>query len=367
MVEQQPFSKVRKEDGCTTMKEWIEEYKAEKLDETAMELCRKKWDGIAKPLHSLGMLEDYLVRIAGIKGSARISLDKKGLIVMCADNGVVEEGVTQTGQEVTALVTENFLSGQATAAVLCKKAGADIFPVDIGVAADTCALNRKVAYGTKNLAKEWAMTRAQALQALKTGCDLVGDLVAKGYQILATGEMGIGNTTTSSALACAFLHEEPEKMTGRGAGLTSAGLEKKIQVIKKALAMHLPGCRDAVDVLAALGGLDIAGLAGVFLGGAKYRVPIVIDGFISSVAALTAAQICPQCKDFMIASHVSKEPAAQLVLDALSLEAALHCNMCLGEGTGAVTLFPVLDMACEVYQKMSTFDDISMEAYQPLT
>ncbi|SDF18863.1 nicotinate-nucleotide--dimethylbenzimidazole phosphoribosyltransferase [Marvinbryantia formatexigens] len=349
------------------MREWLEEYRAERLDEGAMELCRKKWDSIAKPLHSLGMLEDYLVQIAGISGSANISLEKKGLIVMCADNGVVEEGVTQTGQEVTAIVTDNFLTGQATAAVLCKKAGADIFPVDIGVASDTCALNRKVAYGTKNIAREWAMTRKQALQALKTGCDMVGELAAKGYRILATGEMGIGNTTTSSALACAYLHQEPEKMTGRGAGLSSAGLEKKIQVIKKALELHLPKCRDAVDVLAAVGGLDIAGLAGVFLGGAKYRVPIVIDGFISAVAALTAVQICKECRDFMLASHISKEPATRLVLETLSLEAALHCNMCLGEGTGAVTLFPLLDMACEVYQKMSTFDDISVEAYQPLT
>ncbi len=348
------------------MTDWKERYRAKSPDEEAMRLCQKRWDSIAKPLHSLGVMEDDLVRIAGMTGSPKISLSKKGLIIMCADNGVVEEGVTQSGQEVTAIVADNFLTGQATAAILCKKAGADIFPVDIGVAADTRILNRKIARGTRNLAKEPAMTRAQALDAVQVGLDLVRELKEKGYEILATGEMGIGNTTTSSALACAFLHREPEEMTGKGAGLTGEGLEKKIRVIRSALALHLPSCRDAVDVLAALGGLDIAGLAGVFLGGAAYRMPIVIDGFISSVAALTAVQIEPKCRHFMLASHVSKEPASRIVMDALGLQAPLHADMCLGEGTGAVALFPFLDMACEVYGKMSTFDDISLEAYQPL-
>lgn len=336
------------------------------LDAQAMRLCQKKWDSIAKPLHSLGKMEDLLVQIAGITGSASVTLTKKALVVMCADNGVVEEGVTQTGQEVTAIVADNFLTERATAAVLCKKAGADIVPIDIGVACDTKIRNCKIARGTKNMAKEPAMTREEALRAIRTGMDVAAELADAGYQILATGEMGIGNTTTSSALASVFLNRSVREMTGRGAGLTSAALEKKIGVIERAIAMHLPDCHDAVDVLAALGGFDIAGLAGVFLGGAIRRIPVVIDGFISSVAALTAMKICPSSRDFMIASHVSKEPAAQLVLDALGFDAALHCDMCLGEGTGAVTLFPILDMACEVYEKMSTFDEISVEAYQPL-
>lgn len=344
----------------------MDKYSISPLNQQAMQLCQKKWDSIAKPLHSLGKLEDMLVQIAGITGNSKISLEKKGLVVMCADNGIVEEGVTQTGQEVTALVAGNFLSGQATAAVLCKKTGADIIPVDIGVAVDTPILNRKIACGTKNFAKEPAMTRSQAMQALETGISLVRELKEKGYEILATGEMGIGNTTTSSSLAAVFLNRSVAEVTGRGAGLTSAGLEKKISVIEQAIASYLPKCKDPVDVLAAMGGFDIAGLAGVFLGGAIYRVPIVIDGFISSVAALTAAKIHPASRDYMIASHRSKEPAAQYVLDALKLEAPLCCDMCLGEGTGAVALFPILDLACEVYQKMSTFDDIEMEAYQPL-
>lgn len=336
------------------------------LDENAMEECKKRWNSIAKPLHSLGKLEDALVKIAGITGSPVIDLGKKALVTMCADNGVVEEGVTQSGQDVTAIVTENFLKGEATASIMCKSVGADIFPVDIGVAVDTNAINRKIAYGTKNFAKEPAMTREEVLKAIDVGIDMVRDLKEQGYRIIATGEMGIGNTTTSSAIGAVLMNRPVEAMTGRGAGLSSAGLMKKIQTIKNAIAFHKPDPEDAVDVLAKVGGLDIAGLAGVFLGGGIYHVPIVIDGFISAVSALAASRINPLAKEYMLASHVSKEPAGAMVLDALGLEAPLHCDMCLGEGTGAVTFYPILDIACEVYNKMSTFVDIKVEQYEDL-
>lgn len=342
------------------------ELQINKLDQDAMDLAKKKWDAIAKPLHSLGKMEDMLIQIAGITENARIDLEKKGLVVMCADNGIVEEGISQSGPEVTALVSENFLSDKATAAILCKKTGADIFPIDIGISVDTKLEKRKIAYGTKNFAKEPAMTREEAERALEVGIEMVRELSEKGYQILATGEMGIGNTTTSSALASFFLEREVEEMTGRGAGLTSKGLEKKIQVIRDAHEKYRNVIQDPIDALACFGGFDIAGMAGMFLGGMMYRVPIVIDGFISETAALTAAMICPECKDFMIASHVSKEPASASILDALGKQAALHCDMCLGEGTGAVTLFPILDLASEIYHKMSTFDDIELESYVPL-
>lgn len=341
--------------------------KIKTLDQEAMEVCQKKWDSIAKPLNSLGKLEKYIIQIAGITGSSQVELDKKGLVVMCADNGIVEEGVTQSGQEVTAIVSDNFMTGQTTAAVLCKATGADIIPVDIGVATDTHILNRKIAYGTKNFAKEPAMSRREAETALQTGIDLVKDLAEKGYKILATGEMGIGNTTTSSALACGLLNRPVEEMTGRGAGLSGKGLEKKKAVIQMALDRYLPQCKDAVDMLSCMGGFDIAGLAGVFIGGALHGIPIVIDGFISSVAALTAVNICPACKEYILASHASKEPATKLVLEALNKDPILYGDMCLGEGTGAVMLFPILDMACEVYHKMNTFEDIEIEAYQPLS
>lgn len=331
-----------------------------------MELCKRRWDSIAKPLHSLGKMEDYLIKIAGITGSAEIDLRKKALVVMCADNGVVEEGVTQTGQEVTAIVSENFLDRKATASMLCAMTGADIFPVDIGIVTDTRIINRKIAYGTKNMTQEPAMTREEAIRAIEVGIDMVRELKEKGYQIIATGEMGIGNTTTSSAIASVLLEQPVETVTGRGAGLSSEGLERKINAIKKAIALHQPDKTDGIDVLAKVGGLDIAGMTGLFLGGAVYGIPIVLDGFISAVAALTAAVICPISREYMLASHVSKEPAACMILEALGFEAPLHCDMCLGEGTGAVTLFPILDLALGIYDGMSTFQDIHVEEYKPL-
>ena len=210
------------------------------------------------------------------------------------------------------------------------------------------------------------MTREEAERAMEVGIQKVAELAGKGHKIIATGEMGIGNTTTSSALASYFLNEDVEKMTGRGAGLTSKALEKKIAVVRKAIQDYSPSFTDAVDALAALGGFDIAGLVGVFIGGAIYHVPIVMDGFISTTAALTATRICPECADYIMASHVSREPAAEKILAALGKEAALHCDMCLGEGTGAVTLFPILDLAVEIYEQMSTFEDIDIEAYVEL-
>ncbi|HJH50168.1 MAG: nicotinate-nucleotide--dimethylbenzimidazole phosphoribosyltransferase [Merdimonas faecis] len=336
------------------------------LDEHAMEQAKKQWNSIAKPLHSLGKLEEHIIRIAGITGNPDVKIEEKALIVMCADNGVVEEGVTQTGQEVTAIVAENFLSGETSAAIMCKKAGARILPIDIGMAGKTKVPDHKVACGTRNFAKEPAMTREQALQSILTGVRIVEEQKKAGVELLATGEMGIGNTTTSSAVLAALLQIDPEKVTGRGAGLTSAGLSRKIQVIRQALALHKPDANDPVDVLAKVGGFDIGGLAGVYLGAAKMRLPVLIDGFISGTAALLACRLCPEAKEYMIASHKSKEPGMQILLEALGLSASLDCDMCLGEGTGAVAFFPVLDMAAAVYRQMSTFADIQVEEYQEL-
>lgn len=337
------------------------------LDQEAMEAAEKHWNSIAKPLHSLGKLEDVVVQIAGIQGTSRVEIARKALIVLCADNGVVEEGVTQTGQEVTAQVAENFLQEKATAGILCRRTGAEIFPVDMGIYRDTCIRNCKIAYGTKNMAKEPAMTRDQAVKALETGIMLAFEKKEEGFQLLATGEMGIGNTTSSSAMASVLLNHPVEEMTGRGAGLSTAGLNKKIKTIRRAIAMHKPDREDPVDVLSKVGGFDIAGMTGVFLGGAAAKMPVVIDGFISCVAALAAIRICPTAGDYMIASHVSKEPAARLLLDSIGKEAFLTCDMCLGEGSGAVTLFPLLDMGLEVYRKMATFEENDIETYVPLS
>ena len=341
--------------------------KIKPLDHNAMEIAQKRWDSIAKPLHSLGKLETLLIQIAGITGNAEVDLSRRGLIAMCADNGVVEEGVTQTGQEVTAIVAENFLKYDTSVGVMCKQNHAEIFPVDMGMVTDTkVRIDHKIAYGAQNMTKGPAMTREQAVKGLEAGIDMVRELNDKGYRILATGEMGIGNTTTSSAVASVLLKQPVEEMTGRGAGLTSEGLVRKINAIKKAITLNKPDPEDAIDVLAKVGGLDIAGMAGVFLGGAVYGIPVVMDGFISCVSALIAMRICPAARDYILASHVSKEPAAHLILENMEKEAIIHADMCLGEGTGAVALFPILDLAAAVYHSMSTFDDIHVEQYEEL-
>lgn len=340
----------------------------EPLNKEAQAEAWRHWDQIAKPLRSLGKLEQAVVQMAGIMGTPKVCLDKKALIIMCADNGVVEEGVTQSGQEVTAVVAENFLDTKSCVSIMCRQTGTGIFPVDIGMAVDTPRVEkRKIAYGTKNMAKEPAMTRQQAVEAIETGIAKICELKQEGYQIIATGEMGIGNTTTSSAVTSVLLNQDPETVTGRGAGLSSRGLDRKVNVIRDAISRLKPDPRDPIDILAKVGGFDIAGLTGVFLGGAALKVPVVMDGFISAVAALLAVRIAPGCREYILASHKSKEPAAGMLLDALEKEAFLTCDMCLGEGSGAVALFPVLDLALLVYHQMSTFDEANIETYVPLT
>ncbi len=336
-------------------------------DQNAAAECRRRWDTIAKPLHSLGWLEEATARIAGAQHSSAVVTERKILVPLCADNGIVAEGVTQTGQEVTAIVAENFLDERSCAALMCRRAGADIRPIDIGMAADTPRVEkRKCAHGTKNFAKEPAMSREEAVWALETGIRLVCELKEQGYRLIATGEMGIGNTTTSSAVAAALLGAPAEEMTGRGAGLDSAGLQRKITVVREALARWDLTHADPLTVLSCVGGFDIAGIAGMFLGGAYCHVPVLLDGFISSTAALTAARLCPDSVGYMLATHVSKEPASRRILQELGLHPALDAGLCLGEGSGAVAVFPLIDMAADIYHRMSTFEQIQVEAYQEL-
>lgn len=338
-------------------------------DIKSMTEARRRWMSVAKPLFSLGKLEDAVIRIAGIKRSPEFRLKKRGLIIMCADNGVVEEGVTQTGQEVTAAVADNFTKRAASVVIMSEVAKVDVFPVDIGMAVDVPTVTKawqKVAYGTKNMAKEPAMTRNEVWQAIVTGIHTVEELEKQSYDILATGEMGIGNTTTSSAVAAVLLGKPVEEVTGKGAGLTGEGLEKKIRIIKEAISLHRPDKEDVLDVLAKVGGLDIAGLTGVFLGGAMYRLPVVIDGFISGVAALCAVRLVQDSRDYIIPSHISREPAGQMLLDALDVSPFLNCDMFLGEGSGAVAVFPLLEMGLQVYLQMSTFEETGIEKYEVL-
>mgnify|MGYP002509757377 CR=1 FL=1 len=338
-------------------------------DEKSMEAAREHWYKVAKPLFSLGKLEEAVIRIAGMKGTADYRLGKKGLIIMCADNGVVEEGVTQTGQEVTAIVADNFTKGNTSVCCMSRVAGVDIFPIDIGMAVDVPSVTRaedKVMSGTKNFYKEPAMTKEQAWKAIETGIRTVKKLKEEGYGILATGEMGIGNTTTSSAVASVLLEKTVPEVTGRGAGLSSDGLKRKIKVIEEAVEKHQPDKNDPLDVIAKVGGLDIAGLTGVFLGGALYRIPVLADGFISSVSALCAVRLVPTTRDYILPSHVSKEPAGQMLLDALGLSPFLTCDMCLGEGSGAVAAIPLIEMGLSVYREMTTFENENIEQYEVL-
>ena len=339
-------------------------------DGKAKQQAQRRWDSIAKPLGSLGRLEEAVVRIAGMRGNPNFSLERRGLVIMCADNGVVAEGVTQTGQEVTATVTENFTKGATSVCAMARVAKCDWFPVDIGVAANLggCSglIHHKVAWGTKNLRWEPAMTREQAKEAICFGAQLALDLGEKGYQLLATGEMGIGNTTTSSAMTAVLVGCPVEEVTGRGAGLSTTALSHKVEVIRQAIDLHRPDPQDPLDVLSKVGGLDIAGLAGVFLGAASARLPVLVDGFISAVAALTAVRLCPAAADYLLASHISQEPASALLLQELGLSPLICADMHLGEGSGAVAAIPLLDMAVAVYQQMCTFAETEIEAYQPL-
>lgn len=335
-------------------------------DERAMQEAKERWDSIAKPLHSLGKLEDCVCRIAGITGRADVSLRKKALAVFCADNGVVEEGVTQTGQEVTAIVAENFLSGDTSAAVMCQKVGVDLYPIDIGMKRATKVPDYHVCRGTKNMVKTEAMTREEAIQAIETGIHLAEVFREKGYDIVATGEMGIGNTTTSSAVASVLLSCKVEEIAGRGAGLSSEGLERKLAAIKKAICLHLPDPEDPVDVLHKVGGLDLAGLTGLYLGCAAQKIPVLMDGFISATAALAAVKMCEKAGDYILATHCSREPGMEKILEYLGKTAVLYGDMCLGEGTGAVAFLPVLEMGVEVYEKMCTFSQIRIESYKEL-
>ena len=337
-------------------------------DEAARSRAQQKWDKVAKPLNSLGRMEKLICRIAAVQSAEDVRLSPRCALVFCADHGVVAEGVTQSGQEVTALVAKSIAEGSANVNLMAAAAKTDVFAVDMGMVNEVkhpALIRRRIAHGTKNMALESAMTREQAKQAVQAGIDLAGEMKARGYAMIATGEMGIGNTTASAAIASVLLDAPVENMTGRGAGLSDAGLKRKLSAIRRAVEVNQPDANDPIDVLAKLGGFEIAAMAGAFLGGMTHRIPIVIDGVISAVAALVALRICPESGEFMLASHMSREPAGRLVMEALGLEPVIDAGMALGEGTGAVMLFPLLDMAQRVYCGNHTFNDLGMDAYTP--
>ena len=337
-------------------------------DEAARAKARRRWNDCAKPLGSLGLLETALEDIAALTGSADICLDRRAVLVLCADNGVVAQGVTQSPSSVTGLVAKQLAAGRTSVCRMAQAARCQVVPVDVGIQdfqEMPGVLSRRIGNGTGDISQGPAMTRRQAEQALHTGMELVREQQALGVDLLATGEMGIGNTTTSSAVACVLLDRPVEEMTGRGAGLSDQGLKKKTAAIRRALEVNRPDPSDPLDVLQKVGGFDISAMCGVFLGGALYRVPVLVDGFISAVAALCALRLCPAAGKAILASHVSAEPAGGLVLEALGKQPLITAGMRLGEGTGAVAAMPLLDMALAVYRESYTFEEGGIEAYQP--
>lgn len=340
------------------------------LDEKLMGKAQLRLDNLTKPLGSLGKLEEIVKRIVGITGNLDPKVDKKNIVIMCADNGVVEEGVSSCPKSVTSSVTRNFTRGITAVNVFSTFAKSDITVVDIGVDDDiNCdgILSRKIRKGTWNIAKGPAMERNEAIKAIETGIDIVRELKDKGINLLGTGEMGVGNTTTSSAMSSVLTGIDVEVMSGRGAGLTNEAYKNKISVIRKAIEVNKPDPKDPIDILAKVGGFDIAGLVGCFLGAAKYRIPIVIDGFISATAALCAVSIKPEVRNYIFPSHVSAEPGSRKVLEVLGMEPLLSLDMRVGEGTGAAIAFQLIDFAFAAYTQMGTFQDAEIEQYVPLS
>ena len=331
--------------------------------------ARERWNSIAKPLGSLGALELAVEKIAAVEGTANVDIGRRAVAVMCADNGVVCEGISQSKSEVTAICAEAIARGTSNINALARAFNADVFAIDIGIDREiNCPglVNKKVAFGTKNIAREPAMTFSQAENAIRVGIDTIRDLKKKNYKIIVSGEMGIGNTTTTAAVACALLDLPPRELAGRGAGLDSAGLERKIAVIEQSLKLHKPNANEPLELLSKLGGFDIAGLVGLFLGGAIYKIPVVIDGAISAAAAYLAFKICDKTRDYMLASHAPSEPAGRLLLKELGLEPLISAGLRLGEGTGGVMLLPLLDGALAVYDHAHRFDELGIERYTEL-
>jgi len=332
-----------------------------KIDSSLEAAAWKRQDSLTKPPRSLGRLEEIGVRLAAISGKLNPPVARKAVIVMAADHGVTAEGVSAYPSAVTPQMVLNFLRGGAAINVLARQAGARVAVVDIGVASDLAPhpqlFQRKIMAGTANFAKGPAMSRAQAEASIAAGIEIFELLYRDGLDLLATGDMGIGNTTASAAIVSAICGKSPQVVTGRGTGVDDAGLARKVAVIERALSLNKPDSRDAIDVLSKVGGLEIGGLAGAVIAAAAHRVPVVIDGFISGAAALIAAELSPEVKPYLFAAHLSVEAGHRTILDRLGLKPLLDLNLRLGEGTGAVLAFHLLEAASRLMSEMATFGE----------
>lgn len=330
------------------------------LDREAMKKAQVRLDSLIKPPGSLGILEEIAVQLAGITRNPCPQIGEKAVIIMAGDHGVVEEGVSVAPQEVTAQMLPAFIEGVAGIGVLARHAGARVIVVDVGVASAVDfpgVLQKKVKAGTGNIAKGPAMTRGEAVKALEVGIQVAQEEISRGASILATGDMGIGNTTPSSAILAALGGYTAEEVAGRGTLVNDRVMEVKVKAIERALKINKPDLEDGIDVLAKVGGLEIAALAGVILGAAARRVPVLIDGFITTAAALAACKIQPGARDYIIASHLSGEQGHRMMLEHLELSPVINLNMRLGEGTGAALTMHLVEAATKIIREMASFNE----------
>ena len=338
--------------------------KIEPVDRELMKEAQKRLDSLTKPQGSLGRLEDLAKKVVGITGDKMPDLDEKVVVVMAGDHGVVEEGVSAYPKEVTGQMVLNFIRGGAAINVLARHVGARVVVVDMGTAVDfekdTGVINKKIGYGTKSFLKGSAMTRDEAIKSIESGIEVVEEIGKGKLDILATGDMGIGNTTPSSAIIAAFSGCDVRKVTGRGTGIDDEALGNKIKVIEAGIVANVPDPEDAIDVLSKVGGFEIGGLAGCVLAAAANRIPVIIDGFISTAGALIATELAPAAKDYIIASHVSQEIGHRLMLERMGLKPLLDLNFRLGEGTGAVLCMNLVEAGVKMLKEMATFADAAV-------
>lgn len=337
------------------------------ISQERLNAARQHWNTLAKPLGSLGVLEEDISRIAALQGLTP-ALDQRSLLVFCADNGVVAQGVSQSDASVTTAVATALGQGSSTVNYMANTAHCQVLPIDIGMRDETPAgvKDCKILPGTADITHGPAMTREECLRAIEAGARLAEEQAAQGTDILLLGEMGIGNTTTSAAVTSVLLGQDPAELAGRGAGLSEAGLQRKARAIEEAIRVNQPDPADPIDVLAKVGGLDLAALCGACLGAARVHLPVLLDGVITNAAALCAVRLCPAVRDVLIGSHVSQEPAARRLLEALELEPCITAGLHLGEGSGAVLALGLLDQALAVYTSGHTFDALGIEAYREL-
>nr|WP_281242018.1 nicotinate-nucleotide--dimethylbenzimidazole phosphoribosyltransferase [Marininema mesophilum] len=332
--------------------------------DTVIELAaRNHMNELTKPLGALGSLEELVIRLAGITGEVVPDIGRKAMVVFCGDHGVTAEGVSAYPPEVTGLMIHNFCKGGAAVNVLSRNVGAQVKVVDVGSSLRELpdgVVDRKVRYGTANMAVGPAMKRAEAEKAIQIGIEIAKDLKVEGVQLAGVGEMGIGNTTAASAVASAMTGIPAQELVGRGTGIDEATWQQKVEIVCKSLAVNQPDRVDAIDVLAKVGGLEIAAMTGFVLGAASVRLPVVIDGLISTVAAFAAVNLSSDVRQYLFASHLSVEPAHRILLDRIGLESLIDAKMRLGEGSGAVLSFPMFDSAVAIAREMATFADLGL-------